>query len=584
MTQQTIIINQQTITLDATQVIQSGGEGMVFGLGETAVKLYHQPRPAHAAKLRHLLNSGLSQRLPPGVLGPSALATDQRGLVIGFQMARLPVGSAPIKKLSNLHFRHQQGITTADVLALFQRIHATLSALHRLGVIVGDLNDQNIFLTPGARLSGLPAWLDVDSYQISPFPCPVAMELFLDPQLYGVADFGQRPYFSQATDWYAFFVLLVRSLLGVHPYGGVHPQHKTLAARAQAGVSILHPAVVYPAAAVPPASLSPALRQHVRDVFERGQRGSFPVALLNGYTNNQIDVLPVLTAVPDQTTATAACLLTTPGSIEAVRVMDNGRLRAVVHDGEQFRLVELGIGGILRETALFNGRAGCRFALFGDGLAVNPPDSQQLLLLDIGGGQPRKMQMLATELFGETAVFAATPRHLYRIAGNWIMRGAMQRGLYVEEAIATAHRRQTQFWASPYGPTLAGYHRVFAEQRCFVWHDTAVYDVALPALAAGESVRETAVTFGPSSIAFWRKGSRRGTLFTDLTLLNHHGRVEQHISGVEEMYQPGLYPFMGLGASGGRPLPSTLAATSITQLHDHPAGVIAQTARQLFLI
>jgi hypothetical protein len=577
--QQTIYIGQQLFTLDAAQLIQSGGEGMVFGVGETAVKLYHHPQPHHVAKLRHWLDSGLSQRLPPGVLGPRALVTDQSGQVIGFQMARLPADSFPIKKLANPHFRRQYAITLADVLALFRPIHATLTSLHRQHIIVGDLNDQNICFTLSPDHTFTPFWLDVDSYQLGAFPCPVAMETFLDPHLYGVGDFGQRPYFSPATDWYAFFVLLVRSLLGVHPYGGVHTQYKTLAARAQAGVSILHPDVVYPATAVSPTTLTNNLRRHLSQVFEQGQRPPFPLSLLDGYAH--VFAAPEVIPVPPPTTG-VTCLFTTPGFIEAVRMMDNGRLRIIVRDGEQLRLVELGIGGVLREMALFNGRPGYRFALFGDILAVNPPDSRQLLLLEIDGSQPRKMQMLATEPFGDTAVFTASPHHLYRIAGNWIMRGAVQRGLYVEEAIATAHRRQTQFWASPHDPTLAGYHRVFAEQRYFVQHKSAIYDVPIPPLAAGESVRETAVTFGPASVAFWRKINRRGRLFTDLILVNHRGHVEQRLSEAEEAFQPGLYPVAGLGVMGQRPLPATLAPEIIVQLHPHPQGIIAQTANQLF--
>ncbi|MBK6712096.1 MAG: hypothetical protein IPG51_17445 [Chloroflexi bacterium] len=70
MSQQTITINRQSITLDPAQLIQSGGEGMVFGVGDTAVKLYHQPQPGHIAKLRHLLDSGLSRRLPAAICAP----------------------------------------------------------------------------------------------------------------------------------------------------------------------------------------------------------------------------------------------------------------------------------------------------------------------------------------------------------------------------------------------------------------------------------------------------------------------------------------------------------------------------------
>ena len=584
MSQQTITINRQSITLDPAQLIQSGGEGMVFGVGDTAVKLYHQPQPSHIAKLQHLLDSGLSRRLPAAICAPASLVTDDHGQVMGFQMPRLPAGSFPIKKLASLNFRKQQGITATAVLALFQHLHATLTNLHQLGVIVGDLNDQNIFLTPAQPFAA--HWIDVDSYQIGRYPCPVAMEFFVDPHLYGVGDFGQRPYFSPATDWYAFFVLLVRSLLGVHPYGGVHKQHKTLAARAAAGISILHPDVVYPATAVPSTALPADLRQHLLDVFENGQRPPFPLSLLTDYTQKlATGPLTAPARRPTAVTQTAefSLLLTVPGFIESVRVEANGRLQAIVRDGSAVRLIRLGLGGILNETPLFSGQPGYNYGLFQEVLAVNPPGSRQLLLLDISGSQPRKMQLLETALFRDTAVFAASDRFLFRIAGNWIMRGAVERGLYVEEAIATAHHNQTRFGAAPAGSTLAGVHRIFAENRYFLIHHDANYDVALPDLRLGESLVETAVAFGNTAVAFWRKINHRGALRTDIHLVNHRGQILHQHTAAPDDFRPELYPF-----ALAQPLPIaahiSLAAEEILHLHAHPQGIIAQTASQLYFL
>ncbi|MCA9872378.1 MAG: hypothetical protein KC441_01955 [Anaerolineales bacterium] len=584
MSNRTIFLNGQSLSLTPAQLIQAGGEGLVFGVGDTAVKLYHQPQPGHAAKLQHLLDSGLAQALPPHVLAPCALAADKRGQIIGFQMPRLPAGSFPIKKLANVHFRRQQNISTTAVLTLFQQMHATLSRLHQLGLVVGDLNDQNVFLPPAQPF--IPYWIDVDSYQIGRYPCPVAMELFVDPHLYGIADLGQRSYFSPATDWYAFFVLLVRSLLGVHPYGGVHKQHKTLAARAAAGISILHPDVTYPATAVPAATLPAALRQHLLAVFEDGQRPPFPAALLADYAQTLAGRPPL----PGARRATAvnpspdfSLLLTVPGFIERVQVEANGRLQAIVRQENDVRLVRLGLGSVLNETPLFSGQPGYRYALFQNVLVVNPPGSRQLLLLDVSGRQPQKMQMLETALFRDTAVFAASDEALYRIAGNWIMRGSVQRGLYVEEAIATAHHKQTRFWAAPHGDTLGGYHRVFAENRYFLLHNGASYDVALPDLRPGESVVKTAVAFGNTAVAFWRKINWRGVLRSEVCLANHRGKLTQQFTTTAENFHPELYPFAFVP-----PLPITaplpFAAEEIIHLHLHPQGVIAQTSSQLFFL
>ena len=260
-----IYIQNQRYQLDAADLIQSGGEGMVFGLGNTAVKLYHQPTPAQTDKLRHWF--GQRWPLPADVLAPCAPVTDKKGLLIGLQMPRLPAPAQPLKQLGQPNFWQQRNLTTRQIVPLFQQLHQTLSRLHQLQIIVGDLNETNIFFSPQGNQS---FWIDVDSYQYDRFPCPVAMPAFLDPTLYHVTNFGTRPYFTPLTDWYAFSVLLVKSLLQVHPYGGVHRQHKSLQARAKAGVSILDSSVTYPPRARPPETLSDDLLHHLHRTFDKG--------------------------------------------------------------------------------------------------------------------------------------------------------------------------------------------------------------------------------------------------------------------------------------------------------------------------
>lgn len=492
-----VFIGQQAMTLEPAQLIQSGGEGMVFAMGDTAVKLYHRPQPHHAAKLHAWLDSGLATQLPDHVLGPRALVHNEQGDVIGFQMARLPAGAQPLKQLANPIFRQKQGIRPDMVLALFRQIHATLTHLHHRGVIIGDLNDHNTFfiLSPASTPLCSPALVDVDSYQFGRFPCPVAMQSFLDPQLYGVSDFSQRPFFTEWSDWYAFFVLLIKSLLGVHPYGGTHHIYKSLQTRATAGVSVLDPAVIYPANALSPDTLSDELRDHLRRVFEQGERSVFPLRLLE----------PAIVApkrIRQPATPQPPTLPDVAGFIEHQATRLDGQTLLIVRSENQYRLVRLKTAGKQREMILFDGRPGYRFALFDHYLAVNPPGGCQLLILDVGSEQPRKVTLLETALFRESAVFAATPRHLYRIAGTMIMRGCVRDGLYVEDAVATAYRHQTQFWASPHSETLAGYHRIFADYRFFVLHEGMSYDIPFPPLVVGESLVETTVLFEPGTVTF----------------------------------------------------------------------------------
>ncbi|HUM70979.1 MAG TPA: hypothetical protein PLK31_19275, partial [Chloroflexota bacterium] len=95
----TIFLNQQPVKLDAAQLIQSGGEGMVFRWQDTAVKLYHHPTPQHQAKLAYWFQNGLGQVVPTAVHAPCAPVTNGNGGLVGFQMPLLPPGSQPLKAL-----------------------------------------------------------------------------------------------------------------------------------------------------------------------------------------------------------------------------------------------------------------------------------------------------------------------------------------------------------------------------------------------------------------------------------------------------------------------------------------------------
>ena len=584
---QTIFIHNQQITLDPSQLIQSGGEGMVFRLGDTAVKLYHQPHPQQAPKLRHLLNLSL----PPNILTPCHLVHDAQGHVIGFQMPKLPDHSQPLKQLANPLCWRKNNIQTQDVIQLFQHIHHTLSLLHHDNIVIGDLNDQNIFFSPAPPLPCSPAFIDVDSFQLPRYPCPVANLNFLDPTLYHVTDFSQRPFFTPHTDWYAYFVLLIKSLLQIHPYGGTHKQHKSLQARAQAGITILDPAITYPRNARHPETLSDDLLHHLHLVFAKGHRQTFPLDLLTNYANDLTICRQCDLAYPRQRPSCPTCQHQTPitqpisqqlrqllqvdGFIEHITIQPNGRILVIVQTNGQYKLFRLGIGGTKEEVVLFNGRPGYKCTIFGDGisshhLAVNPPHSPQLLILDISGTQPQKVTMLETAEFLGTAVFATTPNHLYRIAGNWIMRGSIQNGHYVEDALTTAHQAQTQFFGSPYSNLIAGYHRIFAQtQFFFIDQHGASYDMDIPPLPAGASVPETAVTFSRDTIAIIQKVGVNGRYTIHTHIANHQGQhLHTHQTPNDNLHpHRHHYPYH-------QKLPSTLPLSDQTILHQHPSGLL----------
>jgi hypothetical protein len=411
-----IVLHGRPITLDPSQLLQSGGEGMVFGLGDTAVKLYHDPTPERAARLAFWQTERLAEQLPANVVAPRGLAYDPNQAVIGYQMERLPAASQPTRQFANLSAAANLPVTA--VIDYFLNAAATLSLLHQRGLVVGDLSDRNLFYARRADGRLHDYWLDVDSYQVGPFPCPAATEPFLDPHLYNVADFSQQPVFSPATDWYAYLVILVKSLLLAHPYGGVHHAYPSLRSRAAAQVSLWQAAVVYPRRARPVECLSDDLLAHLSRVFDRGERPSFDPDLLRDYRQSLQDCPACGLAYPAERghcpgcriqTAVAAptptgdwrgrLLYETAGRIEALFTLRDGRIQLIVRQEGQFHLVRLDGGGRAETTPLFSGQGDYRFALAGGRyLLVNQVGSPQLLPVQIDGATLRPLPALPTAL------------------------------------------------------------------------------------------------------------------------------------------------------------------------------------------
>jgi serine/threonine protein kinase len=597
----TIYIHKQRYKLDSADLIQSGGEGMVFGLGDTAVKLYHHPNPTQQKKLQHWFNGNWQSQLPPNVLGPCAPVHNQHGQIIGLQMARLPAHSLPIKRLGMLNFWQKQGLSTTTVLQLLQKLEQTVSHLHQLNLVVGDLNDNNIHFTAAANGVMQPFWIDVDSYQFAHFPCPVAMPTFLDPTLFHVTDFSQRPFFSPLTDWYAFTVLLVKSLLQVHPYGGTQRQYKSLQTRAAAGISILDGSVTYPLRARPLASLSDDLLQHLHRTFDKGERRPFPANLLRQYAQSLQTCSHCQLGYPASRRGCPACrhaiptpvqptpsaglrtLLDVDGFIEAIFVQPNGRLLIIYRQGNKYQLLRAGIGGRLGETTLFNGSTGYRFAAFTqadshDFLVVNPPHKPQLLLLDIQQAAPQQIALLETAMFKNLAVFSSTPNHLYRISGGWIMRGTVQQNSYLEDAVGTAHKAQTWLAGSPFHNGIAGYHRVFAKQHYFtITPNGRERPLAIPPPAPGTHVAQTALTFAPKQIAIVCQLGKNGRFRNEVQLFDTLGNWQQSWDVAEDSWETAVnqFPF----SSPATPFPHPLEKDD--RLHHHPKGWLIQQPHRL---
>jgi hypothetical protein len=306
-----VSIGGKIVALTGSDILGEGGEATVYKVGDRALKIFHTADlQAKFAKL-----AAFPRSLPREVVAPEEIVLDEQGASIGYAMPAIS-GAGELSKLF-------KGPRHPDACTLFVKLHDVLSSLHRAGVIAGDLNDGNVLF------NGMRLWLiDVDSMQLAGHPCTVAHERYLEPSLYG-RDLSQRCWFTEHTDWYAFSILLFQALVGVHPYGGVHPDYATMLRRASAHVSVLAAGVKAPKTARDFGELPDPLLDRFRAIFDRGERGAFPRALL------ELPWIPKGAPRPRQwmVRVNRACKATRISRDEAAHLIERRAPSFIVQDG-----------------------------------------------------------------------------------------------------------------------------------------------------------------------------------------------------------------------------------------------------------
>src|SRR5688572_4035501 len=221
-------IDGTRVRLGPAALVGQGGEAEVYDLGDGRVLKWWKPadhpdfdgmpdaqraaseRIAQApAKLR-----ALPGNLPAAVVAPCGFALDRkRGDVCGYLMPKI-TGTA-LHDYGEPRWRREHPVAGEDIVAALLALHDAIAGLHRAGVVVGDCNDLNV-LVDRRRVH----LIDVDSYQYGGFTCSMFSERFVDPRLCDQQLVPARPHDSDS-DWFAFPAMVLRTLLGVGPWGGV---------------------------------------------------------------------------------------------------------------------------------------------------------------------------------------------------------------------------------------------------------------------------------------------------------------------------------------------------------------------------
>lgn len=330
-----VVLAGRPLVLKESQLLRAGGEGAVYGVGDRAYKIYHNPATAMpAAKLAELAVLTRDE-----VVRPEALLTDAAGTVVGYVMPLVRDGQ-PLPPLFTKAFRQAHRITPGRIFKLVLAIRDVMADAHRCRLLLVDPNELNWLASRDlARVRAI----DVDSWQTPSFPAQFIMDHVRDRHAArdGVGFWAWdattakyeweprgRPVWTEGTDWFSFAVLATQLLVGIHPYRGRHPDchpadpDERLDTRMKRNLSVFNPDTVLNAACYPVDDVPGAYHDWLTAVLERGDRspapatgdrvvhvvvpavrpaaipsaipaGGFDWHSLGGYVGNAVSLLPV---------------------------------------------------------------------------------------------------------------------------------------------------------------------------------------------------------------------------------------------------------------------------------------------------
>lgn len=206
-----------------------GGEGSVYSLKNNpqlvAKVLHGEDRLRTKPKLEKLINSSNKQLSLITAWPIDILRLENKPNSIGFLMQRIPENRSPIHRVSSPRPRKKYfpNETWYFCLQVARNLAHGLHHLHESDIVVGDINDTNIYVSEHAEI----IFIDCDSFQVGGFPCKVGVPNFTPPELQKV-NFGSGFIRTKNHDNFGLAVLIFQLLFsGRHPFSGI-PISKTV--------------------------------------------------------------------------------------------------------------------------------------------------------------------------------------------------------------------------------------------------------------------------------------------------------------------------------------------------------------------
>lgn len=476
-----VLIHGSRVKTGSLKQIGKGGEADIYDLGSGKVlKLFkppthldyegdpHEQKGAaerirtHQRKLKEF-----PKGLPPHIVVPEELALTSKGEVAGYVMRGVKGGEL-LMRFSEKSFR--LGVVSNDrVGSIFQNLHSTVDGLHKATVVAGDFNDLN-----GLVVKDEVFVIDADSFQFGTFLCKTFTQKFVDPLLCdpkGSSPLLIKPH-NANSDWYAFCIMLMQSLLYVGPYGGVYKPKNAKSrighdARPLHRITVFDLDVVYPKPATHWSVLSDDLLHYFHEVFKKDRRDIFPVDLIRRLSWKTckkcgLEFARVACPVCEPQVGGAIrekVIITTKGKVTMTSILKTSgvilyatfqheKLCYVVQEGNQLK----------RETGevIYSGslEPGMRYRIWGTKTLIGK--GSHMVVLEGGVIKER----IVVDSHGTTTLFDANEHHEYWSVGGRLLRDG---DFGTSEYIGDLLEGQTRFWVGPsfgFGFYWAGMIRV----------------------------------------------------------------------------------------------------------------------------
>lgn len=208
-----------------------GGEAVVYDTDRPSVaKIYLKGKLTKnkEAKLKLMLSHHIEY---PGLCYPVSSLYSGSGQFIGYLMPKADgielqyAALSPDSDNGALYLKHFPKWKKADLVQLCLSIAQKVNYLHSCNVVLGDINSFNILVKSPTEIY----FVDVDSWQIEGFPCPVGTPTFTAPEIFTAnkqykQKYGKDRHYDEYlrsfdTDRFSLAVLLFMILLsGKKPY------------------------------------------------------------------------------------------------------------------------------------------------------------------------------------------------------------------------------------------------------------------------------------------------------------------------------------------------------------------------------